>query len=398
MTTTALRPSGRIVAQWPAATLNRAFANIFVGSALVYTLLFDVLDDRLRIPIAGVLGIAVVLRCLVSWPHAEGQMATYLFCGLILVCVFQFVFVADPGVHSTATYASLALRLMTSIAMVAYFGHERASVSPLLLIVLCASVLAAALWAAATGAPVAYAGTLRPATFTGGPEGVHSSGYVATAALVGTMVLWRRGRLGTLWSLLIGLPLLALVAAYQVRTTWLMVAVFVLASLLLHVRQRARDSTWLLLPIGSVLVLLGALTFSGNVNFTEVSSGRTSAYEERLALIAERPAAKFLFGTGPGSEVMASSVWWWEEKNSHNDFIDLTIQIGVVGLVLFLLLLAVTCRQHDPVRLPLYIMFIASSLFSNGLLSRPFIAVLVLAFALLPPAPAQDLQQDRRHE
>jgi hypothetical protein len=385
--TVSLRPSGRIVADWPAVALNSAFANGLVLGALVYTLMFDFLDDRLRVPVAGLLGIAVVLRCLVSWAHPAGQAATYLFCGLILVCVFQFVFVGDARAHSVTDYASLALRLMTSIAVLVYFGHESPIVSPRLLVVLCASVLAAALWAVATGDPIDYAGTMRPASFTGGLEGVHSSGYVATAALIGTMVLWRHGRLKTGWSLVIGLPLLALVVAYQVRTTWLMVVVFVLTSLFLHLRHRVRGTAWLLFPICTILVVLVALAFSGDVNFVEVSSGRTSAYEERLELITGRPALEFLFGTGPGSEVLPSTIWWWEAKNSHNDFIDLTIQMGVAGLTLFLLLLAVTWRMRDDVRLPLYVTFVASSLFSNGLLARPFIAVLFLAFALIPRAP-----------
>ncbi len=383
---TAARPSGRLLTHWPTARLNSIFVNGLVLGALVYTLLFDFLDDGFRVAVAGLLGLAVVLRCLVSWAHPQGQAATYFLCGLILVCIFQFVFVLDPGVRSPGDYASLALRLMTTIAVLVYFGHERTAILPRLLVVLCVSVLVAALWAVATGAPVDYAGTMRPATFTGGLEGVHSSGYVVTAALVGTIMLWRRGWLGTGWSLVIGLPLLALVAAYQVRTTWLMVSVFIFTSLFLHLRSQG-GSKALILPIGGIIVALLAFAFGGDVDYTEISSGRTSAYEERLDLIAARPPLEFLFGTGPGSEVLPSTIWWWEAKNSHNDFIDLTIQVGVVGLTLFLLLLAATWRMLDDVRLPLYMAFVVSSLFSNGLLARPFIAVLFLAFALIPRLP-----------
>ena len=385
----AARPSGRLLTHWPTTELNSIFVNGLVLGALVYTLLFDFLDDGFRVAIAGLLGLAVVLRCLVSWAHPEGQAATYFVCGLILVCIFQFVFVVDPGVRSAGDYASLALRLMTTIAVLVHFGHERPVMLPRLLVVLCVSVLVAALWAVATGAPVNYADTMRPATFTGGLEGVHSSGYVVTAALVGTIVLWRRGWLGAGRSLAIGLPLLALVAAYQVRTTWLMVSVFIFTSLFLHLRAQG-DNKAMILPIGGIIVALLAFTFGGEVNYAEVSSGRTSAYEERLELIAARPPLEFLFGTGPGSEVLPSTIWWWEAKNSHNDFIDLTIQLGVVGLALFLLLLAATWRMLDDVRLPLYMAFVVSSLFSNGLLARPFIAVLFLAFALIPRAPTTD--------
>lgn len=382
---------------WSASGLNAAFANALVGTALVYTLLFDILTEQLRVAVAGMLGIALVLRCLASWPQLAGRATTFLFAGMILLCVFQFTFVVDPLAHSPGDYASLALRLMTSVAVVIYFGHERKVASPRLLIILCVGILLAALVAIATGEPVDYAGTLRPATFTGGPEGVHSSGYVTTAALIGVVVLWQLGWLGPRWSLALGAPLLALVAAYQVRTTWMMVAAFLITSLMLHWRRQARDTSWLLLPVGGTLALLLILAFSGDVNFIELSSGRTSAYEERFDLIIGRPALELLFGTGPGSELLPSTVWWWEPKNSHNDFIDLTIQIGLIGLVLFVLLLSVTWCVLDETRIPLFVMFVTSSLVSNGLLARPFVAVLCLAFALVPPNLAATGARFPRH-
>jgi O-antigen ligase len=127
------------------------------------------------------------------------------------------------------------------------------------------------------------------------------------------------------------------------------------------------------------------MALSEGVDLMQLSSGRTIAYGERLDLIGDRPFLELLFGTGPGSEVLPSTVWWWEPKNSHNDFIDLAIQIGLVGLTLFVLLLAIIWRALDETRIPLYVMFVMSSLFSNGLLARPYIAVLFLAFALIPP-------------
>lgn len=381
-----LPPSpGAMATGQAASAFNAAFANGLVGTALVYTLLFDVLDEGLRIAVAGMLGVAMVVRCLISWPQA--RTATFLFAGLILTCAFQFIFVADPLAHSPADYAGLALRLVTSIAVFMYFGHERTIVAPHLLIVLCLAIALVALWTAATGAPVDYAGTFRPATFTGGPEGVHSSGYVTAAALIGVLVLWRRGWISTGSSVVLGSPLFVLVLAYQVRTTWMMVATYLATCLVLHFRRQSRDAFWLLLPVSGVLAVLIALAFSMDVDFAELSSGRTSVYEERLDLILGRPAMELLFGTGPGSELLPSTVWWWEAKNSHNDFIDLTIQIGLVGLVLFVSLLAVTWRVLDETRIPLFVMFVVSSLFSNGLLARPVVAMLFLAFALVPSNP-----------
>lgn len=365
-------------------------ANVLIAFSLAYTLAFNHLDENTRVALAGPLGLLLVARCLISWPRRDAQAATLLFAGLALLPAFHFIFVMDPRAHSLADYAGPALRLMTCIAVFVYFGFERQTVSPILVKILCISILVMALAVAATGAPVMYASVMRPATFTGGEEGVHASGYVVTSAFIATVTLWRLGRLGTGWLVLLATPLLALTIAFQVRTTWTMLLVFAFASVTLAWRARCRDGTWLLLPIGGAVALLVFLLASASMNVSEFSSGRSEAYIERMDLIFSRPPVEFLVGTGPGSEVLPSNVWWWEAKNSHNDFIDLAIQIGLVGLILIVLLVTVTLRGLDQVQLALFLTFVASSLISNGLFTRPFVAVLFLAVALVPAkAPAQ---------
>ncbi len=375
-----------------ATTLDRAqpltvaavFANGLVAAALIYTLVFDMLGEGLRVAVAGALGLALVARCVASWRHPSAQTATLLFAAIFLVCAFYFVFMMEPHAHSLGEYSGLALRLMTCISVLIYFNFEEKVISPRLLAFLCISILIAAAWTVLTEPSIVYAELLRPATFTGGFEGVHSSGYVTAAAFVGVVVLWKLSWIRTGMLVVLGAPLLMIVVAYQVRTTWLMIAVFVVTMLTLHWRSRSRDGAWLFLPIVGILALLVGVAYSSQVDLLTLSSGRTSAYEERIELIFHRPPLELLFGTGPGSELLPSEVWWWAPKNSHNDFIDLTIQLGLVGLTLFVALLAVILRTLDETRIALFAMFVASSLFSNGLLARPYVAVLFLAFALLP--------------
>jgi O-antigen ligase len=101
-------------------------------------------------------------------------------------------------------------------------------------------------------------------------------------------------------------------------------------------------------------------------------------------MIADRPPMTLFLGTGIGSELMKSTVWWWEDKNSHNDFIDITIQVGIVGLIMTIALMCIAAAQLDQYQLPLFLSFVVSSAVSNGLLNRPFIAALLLCFMAVP--------------
>lgn len=366
----------------PAAAM---FTNMLVGASLLYTLLYDVLPEGTRLSIAGALGLAVVMRCLLSWTRPAAQASSFLLACMILIPAFNFVFVMAPGQHNFSDYAGVTLRLATCIGVLVYFSHERSSVSPTLALAICVSTFVVALYTAITGEPFEYAGILRPASFTGGEEAVHSSSYACAAALLGAASLWRAGRLRTRYFILLGLPLLGLVIAYQVRTTWVMVITFAFISLLIHWRTRGRNISSLLLMAAIAGLSLAAFSLTSDVDVTEVSSGRTAVYQERLTLLAQRPPVELLIGTGPGSEVLPSDIWWWAPKNSHNDFIDIAIQIGLIGLGLLICLVVVTLRVSDEMRMPLLSAFVVSSLVSNGLLTRPWVAVLFLTFVLVRP-------------
>jgi hypothetical protein len=120
----------------------------------------------------------------------------------------------------------------------------------------------------------------------------------------------------------------------------------------------------------------------------ELSSGRVSMWAEKMDILANSSLLEWLFGHGEGSDWIVSEVWWWSAKDSHNDFIRLLNQQGVIGLGCVLGLLAVWARLFPPgVAAPLLAALVASTAFSNGIMFRPQ-AGLLMPLALLAATDA----------
>jgi O-antigen ligase len=78
---------------------------------------------------------------------------------------------------------------------------------------------------------------------------------------------------------------------------------------------------------------------STSTDMDELSSGRTSIWRATVLVQAEKPTT-FLYGVGWNSHDN-SGVW----KSAHNTYLLLLYELGIVGLVMFLVLLAATVRQ-----------------------------------------------------
>lgn len=389
------------VTQWQVARPGRLsvdfealFVNGLILIALAYTAAFNYIDDGLRTSIAGLVGLLLIGRCLLSWAYPAAQLATFLFAAFMIILLFHFIFLQDQV--ETALYVGMIVRLLTCLGAFMVLALARRCASPRLLIATSASILAIALIVAATGPGAVLGDIPRPATFTGGAEGVHATAYALTAAFLGTITVWRAGWLRTATCLLLALPLFVLIAMFQVRTTWFMCVAYAGVAVIPYLPRQGTRGLW---PAAACLAVSALLAFSvieRDVDFAEFSSGRTSAYTERIALLLNRPGPEMIIGTGPGSEVQTSSVWWWSAKNSHNDFIDIAIQAGFTGLAILVALLYLPSIRMDRVQLPLYVAFFASSLISNGLIGRPFLAMLFLAFVCVPRREQGPAEADSR--
>jgi len=210
---------------------------------------------------------------------------------------------------------------------------------------------ASALWAFLSGLPPESG-----AGWHGGP-GDHSAALLILMPCA-LAVLWyaRQARWprAALWvgALLIVL-FLASAFATQNRTVWLgfalEIAVFVVALALRSGNRRAQ----LAIAAAGVVAVAATVTVVVVVQAEREATGafsmradpRLSIWPKATQHIEQRPLAGYGFGRGllrdrlPG-EVNQELAW-----HAHNLFLDLTLQTGLIGLALFVVLLAATLRQ-----------------------------------------------------
>jgi hypothetical protein len=363
---------------------------------LTYTVLFNAIPEPVRLEIAGLTGIIIVISAVFQMATPESMLSVYGYVTLLFS--IAVVFIADVGsTREPADYLADTVRLLTGLAALSLFKDSARNVDPRILVVAYAVVIVAAVLAYALNGTSTLAGIPRLYPFTGvftageSSDGIHPSAYTLTAALIGASTLWRMGHIRNLTAALLIVPLAVMVAVNQVRTTWLMVAVFVVSIGWTHVRDaRARLGAIIIVLITILSGLLMAAIDPSIVKgvseeeVSEFSSGRTDAYVERVQLISDRPIMNIVFGTGPGSDHFSSTTWWWEEKNSHNTFFHFAIEVGVVGSCGLLMVLCVALTSSDRFQAPVVLAVIASSLVSNGILERPLIAVLHVAVVGAP--------------
>ncbi len=127
-----------------------------------------------------------------------------------------------------------------------------------------------------------------------------------------------------------------------------------------------------------VLVSFGLLLFDDFdlLSLDGFSSGRLSEYFSRIELIKNRGWLENGFGSGAGFDLMYSDTWWWEEKGSHNDYLTILIEFGLVYLILFLILLwrlfKIVCTNYFSKAI--FFAYLLSSFLSNGYMFRPMAA------------------------
>jgi O-antigen ligase len=116
--------------------------------------------------------------------------------------------------------------------------------------------------------------------------------------------------------------------------TWLSGWVPFLVSVLILTVLRSRKLFVLLLIAGAVFVLADLNTINQTLDAENKESGesRSEAWSEALNLTKDH----LLFGTGPAGYYMYYTVNGFHTQLSHNNYIDIIAQTGVVGAVVYL--------------------------------------------------------------
>ncbi|HEX5775739.1 MAG TPA: hypothetical protein VFX95_03565 [Caulobacteraceae bacterium] len=249
-----------------------------------------------------------------------------------------------------------------------------------------------------TGPPYMNGPSQRLAVFAGGETGLHPSAYAMACFALLLLVLLRH-RVGLS---LVTVAILAVAAAaivgYGVRTVWLMLIVF---AFVLTFQWLWKRSAWSMVAgVGVTLIAVAAgLAVLMNMDFDllRFSSGRSVIYLERLGVIGSRDLGDLLFGTGAGTDAMRGvGAWRWTEKDSHNDFMAVLTESGVIGLIGFLLVIGAALWGSPRGYRGWVLMMIASAAVSNGVLLRPSIGppLILVAFVAMSLrqkyAPAPD--------
>lgn len=197
--------------------------------------------------------------------------------------------------------------------------------------------------------------------------GVHTTAY--TFAIVtlffGYLMYGRRNFIYA--ALIYGFGVCAILFGWGVRTSLVFMILIILILSITKIDQKKR---WVIIPI----FILLAIFYIVNIDYYEmnlISSGRLDMYAEKLDIINARGLLQNLIGSGAGSDLIETS-FWSNEKGSHNDFLTIFIELGMVGLILMSMIFVILYQslKFTSFKIVLSCALIAS-LISNGILVRP---------------------------
>jgi len=184
---------------------------------------------------------------------------------------------------------------------------------------------------------------------------VQKNDFARFVVLAGLLVLMRTRT--TTWKFLVATSTIgatgALIFLCRSKTAFV---VFVAMLVLLRVfRLRRRGSRALIAGIAGVLIV-GALlsvvvdldSMAGLLGRDATLTGRTNIWALAMESVVERPLLGYgysaFWNVAPEAERI-STILHWKVPHAHNGFIDLTLQLGVAGLALFLLVYLIAARR-----------------------------------------------------
>jgi hypothetical protein len=349
--------------------------------------------------LADMVLLAVVFSGLLTYADAILQRAPLVLVAVPLgMASFMTTEVLTGHNFTTAIfeYLKIVTPVLMSVVLMRLFERE-----PELVLRLLRATLGL-VWVAVVGGLV-----LLPPSLNRGGElfwpvyfaSLHTTSYLIVVCAGLSLYLYEGGHLGR--RLLIVLALFSIVLVFHgwgVRTS--MVAAVAFGVVYLIQTSRMAPLAFFVLTAGVLAVafvplLFGLIHLPSWDEMVELSSGRISMWLQKIDILANSSLLEWLFGHGEGSDWIVSEVWWWSAKDSHNDFIRLLNQQGLLGLGGVLLVLAVWARIFPPgVAAPLLAALVASTAFSNGIMFRPQ-ASLLMPLALVAAADAWQRRKAR---
>ncbi|WP_380058849.1 hypothetical protein ACFE33_15230 (plasmid) [Falsihalocynthiibacter sp. SS001] len=343
--------------------------NAAIGLHLFLLLAFDYVPAGGRLALAGGINLLYVFAMLAHWSNNDDRRDVALLFPIVCYCLIGLIaFAFSPSNEASATTA--VRQLSPYVALVALITCS-SRISEKLIIFSALTILISAAVHAAFQPRVYLNNSWRFAPFS---TNLHATGYALVAAF---LVYWsQRGvafRTATVLCLL-------LLLGNGVRTPLLFLVAYLFFEWLLRNRF-FRENLGILLATGAVSILaMIAISLTIDLtNFNDFSSGRLSNYAERLELLNQRGITELLFGSGPGTDLLRTSTWWWDAKDSHSDILKVLWEGGFLGLLAFIWFWALVALRGNGALLALVLAILVASMVSNAYLSRPNSAFLLFA-------------------
>lgn len=215
-------------------------------------------------------------------------------------------------------------------------------------------------------------------------SGLHTHAYVLLTVFFILFFKYRYHKSKIIKLILTTIIVISLGFGYNVRTSFIALLVFFMI-LIINKLYRKKEMKDIIL-FGILILGFSVIIFFNNYFSIEKydydSSGRLSVYLDRINFISNRSLIENLFGSGAGSDLMLSDTWWWEEKGSHNDYLTIIIEYGVLFLMLVIFLffkLFQFFKGNSYVQAMLF-SYLTTSVLSNGFIFRPLPSYLFFLF------------------
>jgi len=234
--------------------------------------------------------------------------------------------------------------------------------------------------------PILRAGYFRMGSLTSGDITLHPSAYLSVIVgfWAGAMGYYKHKPAAALLSIaVISFNIIGYRAQAAILLLFFVIATYVSYN---FISRRWMEKLSSVLPILLILifsaffVVLNLTPDSWDVN---LGSGRIGTWLDRSERIGGRDLVEMLFGMGPGSDNYFGTLTWRSQAtHSHNDFLNVALELGIVGLMSFLILIA-SMIFSAPYYLRFFVMIILIAPFvSGGILFKPTVAP-IMALVIL---------------
>jgi hypothetical protein len=370
--------------------LRKVPINATLVSGVVYIIAFNYLPDSIRTAYAGLNGTAFTVLAIAGIFGAKRGGERTMLLGLsMIVTAWVMGAVLDPDnsyreIASVGAGVRATVPFFTGIAIIAH----RDKLSLRLMFVATAAIVLFAAVIAATSPMEPLNGIPRLHPFTGGAGSFHPSAYVISLCVCVMYELTRsRNILRPLVLALLGIAVI-ITLGIRVRTSWVILMALFGFEVFLRLLPRLPETgavnlrssrgviMILTLLVGVCLLALYLIAFTDFRELAAFSSDRLPNYIERFEVIGARDVVPFFFGTGPGSDLFRTTIWWWKAHDSHNDYIHILVEGGLVAFGGLFVYLRGLYRATGSTGLPYIAALAFSSAVSNALIDRPYEIVL----------------------